>query len=507
MLVTLTAQSQVKFPANLEHYDVTKALVDQEQIRGHHWSVIDKTARNAIPADKREIGMLVTWIEFSAYTTKRFQGANTTNAIWTNDLNWSGLIDVADTLTYADTSFFALIADTANFALIADTANFALIADTANFALIADTANFALIADTANFALIADTANFALIADTANFALVADTANFALVADTANFALAITALDSVSFSPTTKTGSHNEGNLIYDTDTKSLSFQNDIPDFNHNLGYELVARVYNQTGATILNGNVVRLVGNYKDAGKITPKIKLAGNSSADSTLVLGMATVDILPDSYGIVTLRGEVKGLNTSACSTDSCAIYLGFAGSYIDTVPEPPYYSVNLGQVYYADADSGRIFFNPSLGGYEPQPHIAADSSDIAHTITVSSSGVYYKLPFAQMQLRDNDGFILAGDSVQVLSAGHYNLTIGMSFNGNPTGETWQYGIFINGAPAYTKLRSTSSNATGDVQVLCYRVLKVGDWISFRIRNTAASGDPVIRSLSIGASLIHE
>ena len=92
LLITSASSGQVKFPEYLEHYDDTKALVDQEQVRGHHWSVIDKTARNAIPENKREIGMLVTWIESGAYTTKRFQGANVTNTEWTDDLNWSQIV-------------------------------------------------------------------------------------------------------------------------------------------------------------------------------------------------------------------------------------------------------------------------------------------------------------------------------------------------------------------------------------------------------------------------------
>ena len=434
LLITSASSGQVKFPEYLEHYDDTKALVDQEQVRGHHWSVIDKTARNAIPEDKREIGMLVTWIESSTYVTKRFQGANTTNTVWTNDLNWRSLIISTDTITYANIAFSAA------------------------------------------------------------------------EADTSDFVRNLTNVDSISLSGINGGITHSEGALKYDSVTHSLQFQNDIIGFSHNLGYEVVSRVYNNTGVKIDNGKLVTVAGVYIDGDLRTPTVKLAQTDSITNLNPIAMATADIDPESYGVATLLGEVKGLNTSGYPNGS-PLWADVNGGVRSTPPAPPAYALEIGFGLYADATNGSVYMQPQNVTLDPTPHFAADSSGILYTVPVSAANVYYKIPFAQTKIRDSEGFIIQGDSVQVLTGGHYDLNFGMSFNGNPTSETWQYGIFINGSPAYTKIRSTSSNATGDVNVKCYRVLKKNEWLSYRIRNTTGLGDPEILSISIGSALFHE
>ena len=115
IITALSIKAQVKFPENIEHVDPTKPLVDQVQIKGTHWTVLDITARNAIADDKREVGMLVTWIESFNYVTKRFEAVNTLDVNWTDDANWFQMITQTDTIVYSDTSFFAFISDTSNF--------------------------------------------------------------------------------------------------------------------------------------------------------------------------------------------------------------------------------------------------------------------------------------------------------------------------------------------------------------------------------------------------------
>jgi len=424
ILLSITVQAQIKFPENLQHIDATKPLIDQVQIKGTHWSVADKTARNSISAYKREIGMLVTWVESSRYVTKRYEAVNTLDVNWTNDLKWFNLISENDTITYSDTAIYVKN---------------------------------------------------------------------------------LIEVDSINFNGTSKE-LHTNGNLIYDTISQSLQFHNDIVDFNHNLGYELVSRVYNQSGATILNGSVVRLVGSYKDNGKITLKIRLAGNGSSDSSVVLGMATIDIPNNSYGIVTLRGEVKGLNTSSCSSDSCNIYLGSAGNYIDTIPEPPNYSVNIGQVYYADNDSGRIFFSPNMQSFDPEPHISADTSRATIVLDLTQN-VFKKIPISHTILEDSFGFIFIGDSIKCLVGGHVNILFNMSYIGNIQNDVWRKGIFINNIEKHTVSRSTASTAVGNSTVMVNAEIEKDDYISFKMTNQSADRDPTIKDISFIITFLHE
>lgn len=408
LILTISIQAQIKFPEYLIHANTTKPLVDQNQIKGTVWSVVDKAARNVIPFDKRHVGMLVSWIENSLYTTKRFQGTTALDVNWTNDANWTNIVDTSSPI------------------------------------------------------------------------------------------------DSINFKSITKTGSHKEGNLIYDTNTKSLSFQNDIIGFNHNLGYESVLRVYNESGATILNGKFCRIIGSFKDGNKITAKVAMAGNGRQDSAISLGVATTNILNNTYGVITLNGEVKGLNTSGYLFGDL-IYLNHSGLITKIKPEAPLYSVIVGLVLNADNDSGIIYVNPELPIINPHFHV--DTSLIAKVITITTSNVYVKLPVSVPQIRDNEGFLLVGDSVQVLVSGHYIIDLGMSFNGNPATEEWRYGVFINGKPIYTKSRTTTSNGTGDISVKCYRKLTKNQWISFAIMNQGGTGDPEVRDINFNIHFQHE
>ncbi len=514
MLLSIQVKAQIKFPDRLEHASSTSYLIDQNQIKGTHWYVNAKSTRNSITYNKRAIGMLVTWVESGSFITGRFEGANTLDVNWQNDANWQKIIAETDTLTYAvyaDTTDYSYIAqlaydaDTATFAWYADTTNFSYYADTSQFAHYADTSGLALYADTSQFSYYADTSNFSLYADTSNFVVYSDTSDFSYYSDTSNIALNAN-VDSVYFKGNTLLG-HSEGTLVYDTISNSLVFHNNVANFHHNLGYELVTRVYNQTGEQINNGTPVTLDTTYHN-GIITATIHKAGNSSLDSLQPIGMTTVDIPDNDYGIVTIIGTINGLNTSQYGgNDADPIYVGKNGTLTITKPSPPDYALRIGYIGYSDNDSGSIYIKPLPASLDPTPHFIADTSNISQAVTINTINVYEYLPFSIAQIRDNEGFSVVGDSAQVLIAGHYYMFLGMSFGGNPTTEVWRYGVFKNGTPIYTKSRSTSSSATGDVNVYTYRYLEKDDWISFKIRNQSGTGDPTMIDINFNIDFRHE
>lgn len=442
----MSIQAQVKFPENIEHVDVTKPLVDQLQIKGTHWSVIDKTARNAISDDKREVGMLVTWIESFEYVTKRFEAVNTLDVNWTDDSKWFSIIDRNDTIIYADTSFFSLVADTANFAFKADSSG---------------------------------------------------------VADTAMFALEIATVDSINFNEIDLT-QYNKGNLRYDSASQSLQFQNDLSDFNHNLGYEHVARYFNNTGTTIEDGELLTPFGQVIN-GAIFPTVKRAGNGSLDSIQMVAMSTTTTLDQTFGNVTLIGPVNGLNTSAFN-DNDLVYVGNNGLYTNVNPEPPELSLLIGKVFYADNDSGQIYMFPGSVEFAPSPHISADTSQLSETVTINTQNIYEYVPIGNTNVAENFGFTLVGDSVQIDVAGYYTMVLSMTFSGNPSTETWRYGIFINNIEQHTKSRTTSSSDAGDVNVPISRRLELDDWLSFRIRNESGTNNLTVVDLAYEIIFLH-
>ena len=99
---------------------------------------------------------------------------------------------------------------------------------------------------------------------------------------------------------------YEEGRLFYDNEKKSLSYYTDILNVEANLGRELLIRVFNDTGAALTNGTVVRATGANSDV------ITVAGTqaNTVTGTIVSGIVTDDIADQAIGYITRIGEVNG-----------------------------------------------------------------------------------------------------------------------------------------------------------------------------------------------------
>lgn len=129
------------------------------------------------------------------------------------------------------------------------------------------------------------------------------------------------------------------------------------------LGQETVAHVLNKTGATLLNGTVVRVTG--AQGNRMTAA--LADNTDdAHSATVLGVVTEDILNNQDGFVTLTGLVRGINTSGLPEGS-AVWLGSNGSLTASMPVTPLHAVLVGYCVRSHATVGSIFIKVQ-NGYE-------------------------------------------------------------------------------------------------------------------------------------------
>lgn len=116
--------------------------------------------------------------------------------------------------------------------------------------------------------------------------------------------------DFLDFNPQSPQAPYNEARLYYNKDRETLDFYNAVADLTVNLPEESILPVWNATGSTITNGQVVKLSG-VVTAG--IPNIKLALADTVDNANATGVATHDIEDGTKGYITIVGSVGGLNT--------------------------------------------------------------------------------------------------------------------------------------------------------------------------------------------------
>ena len=137
----------------------------------------------------------------------------------------------------------------------------------------------------------------------------------------------VDAPEKLTFVPQDPNPAHAEGNLFYDDGRKALSYQCDVNGVTINLAQEIITRVFNDSGSTITNGQVVQ--GSGVDATTGLPTVSLAQANTLDDSIALGMATHNIPNGAIGIVTAFGAVNDVDTSLMVIGN-PIYLS------DTVP---------------------------------------------------------------------------------------------------------------------------------------------------------------------------
>lgn len=131
------------------------------------------------------------------------------------------------------------------------------------------------------------------------------------------------------------------------------------------LGQELLARVFNDSGVALTDGQIVYISG--AQGNRVAVKLAKA-DSEATSAGTLGMVTEPIAVGAEGFITVVGTVNGLNTSALTAGNL-IYLSAttAGAYTTTAPAAPNHRVTLGYVERVHHTVGSIYVKVD-NGYE-------------------------------------------------------------------------------------------------------------------------------------------
>jgi len=151
---------------------------------------------------------------------------------------------------------------------------------------------------------------------------------------------------------------HDTGNMYWDTDWKTPVV--DLEDaVRLQVGQETMAYVYNGTGSTINQGQVVYTSSTQSGV----PSVSLALGDADATSQVLGVITSTTIDTTkYGYATIRGHVNTINTNDWNlNDNLYLDAATAGAMTNVKPNTGDYDTRIGRVMLKDAVNGRVYVN--------------------------------------------------------------------------------------------------------------------------------------------------
>ena len=222
----------------------------------------------------------------------------------------------------------------------------------------------------------------------------------------------------IDFNDNVANPAYHQGRLFYDDTAKALSYYNDANGVTINLGQEEVIRVFNNTGADILNGQLCYISG----ASDEFPEVTLAkADTAATSASTIGMATADIADQTYGYITTSGLVHDVNT-ATFTAGQTLYLSdsVAGGYTNVAPLQPSYAIIIGYVTAIDATTGAIYVHIDRLPWYPNGEIRLTAASTALPTTptvftapsvITQQGISYDNATGVLTINTSGSFTLS------------------------------------------------------------------------------------------------
>lgn len=208
--------------------------------------------------------------------------------------------------------------------------------------------------------------------------------------------------------------------IVFGTDTSltwnATDFTLDMPldGVTIQLGQETVARVLNNTGTAMTNGQVVIVSG--AQGNRLT--VALADNTSdLTSGAILGIVTEPIANNQQGFATLSGLVRGLNTVSFN-EGDILYLGSSGAITNVKPVTPLHLVTVGYCVRSHATEGSIFSHPQNGYELDELHdVLITSVQNDDVLSWNSTGLYWEnvaLPSAPVTSVNGDVGVVVLDA---------------------------------------------------------------------------------------------
>ena len=167
-------------------------------------------------------------------------------------------------------------------------------------------------------------------------------------------ATSLTINDHIDFTPIAGITSIPQGQLIYNADEHCLSFG--VENGSLELGKEVVETFTNLAGVTLVDGDVVSVIGvsgNRQAVALTDPK------NSQNASACIGMVTEGAAPNGLVRVTKIGRVHNLNTNAF-TEGLPVYVDplNPGKLTQTPPSAPNVFINVGVVEVKNTNVGVI-----------------------------------------------------------------------------------------------------------------------------------------------------
>lgn len=184
---------------------------------------------------------------------------------------------------------------------------------------------------------------------------------------------------------TTATTTHAEGRVHWNNTLKTLEVDTENPNVHVTVGQELISRVNNQTGGTLLKGSAVYINGQQGQRPTVAYGSYTADTSSAG---IIGLVADDINDNNNGYIISYGLIEGIDTSAYSAGT-PLYLFTGGTLTSTKPQAPFHDVRIGKVINSNSTVGSIFVNVQNGYELDELHDVRITSPTTNDVLVYSS----------------------------------------------------------------------------------------------------------------------
>jgi hypothetical protein len=190
------------------------------------------------------------------------------------------------------------------------------------------------------------------------------------------------------------------GQLSWDAANGTLQLGLLGGNVNLQIGQESVMYVYNASGSTLVDGEIVYVTGAQGNTLSVT---RATAATEVGSSVTIGMVTEPIAAGGSGFITTNGLVNGLNTSGL-TEGTAVWLSTTpGAYTVSKPTAPNQGVLVGYVVRAHATVGSIFVHIQ-NGYEIDELHNVLVTSVANGDVLkydSTTGVWKNIPQTSLQ----------------------------------------------------------------------------------------------------------
>lgn len=260
--------------------------------------------------------------------------------------------------------------------------------------------------------------------------------------------------DFLDFIPQSPAPPYNEARLYYNGERETLDFYNGVSDVTVNLPEESIQPVWNATGGTILNGQVVKLSGVVTGG---VPNIELALADTVNGANASGVATHDIEDGTKGYITIIGSVGGVDTSSFSAGDILFLSNSTAGGLENVEQEILSPVALCLV--SDAVEGIILVKPR--GVINITAIAQTRGNAHNQQVTSTPVVCYCFDLNEFELNvtidqtlnpdiGDDGYNAELSPASIGASGFYRFTFSVSLSSG-TNQRVSLELYINGNPS--------------------------------------------------------